>query len=336
MELAPRVQKLYSTKTVKRGLIIGKFMPIHKGHLALIEYSMRQCDELILSMSFTVNDPIDASLRFSWIKMIFKDQPKVKPEIVIDDFDDESLPLTERTKLWASFIKRTYPPIDFIFSSEEYGEYFAANLGVKHFSFDLQRKKFPISASIIRQKPFQYWDFIPAVVRPYFVKKICFYGPESTGKSIMAKQMAEKYNTGFVPEVAREFITNNNFTVEDIIKIGREHYQRIVDKNKTANKILFCDTDAITTQIYSYQYLNVIPPVLYDLENKITYDRYFLFDIDVPWIDDGLRDLGHKRKEMFKIFREALEKRGISYTLVTGDWHQRKKIVITIIEKLLQ
>src|SRR6185503_8746598 len=94
------------------------------------------------------------------------------------------------------------------------------------------------------------------------IKLVCFYGPESTGKSFMAKKMAEKYKTEFVPEVARELITSNNFNREDIIIIGRAQTERIFQRARKATKILFCDTDLITTQIYSRQYLKVVPPVL--------------------------------------------------------------------------
>lgn len=168
------------------------------------------------------------------------------------------------------------------------------------------------------------------------LKLICFYGPESTGKSALAERMAKKYKTEFVPEVARELITKNDFTAEDIIKIGHAHYHRIEEKLKTANKILFCDTDAITTQIYSQYYLGLVPPVLYELEKKVNYDLYFLFEIDVPWMADGLRDLPHLREEMFFLFKSALEKRNISYTLVRGNWAEREEIVRQAIEKILQ
>ena len=83
------------------------------------------------------------------------------------------------------------------------------------------------------------------------IKVVCFYGPESTGKSFMAKKMASTYKTEFVPEVARELITSNDFNREDIIMIGRAQTERIFQKARKANKILFCDTDLITTQIYS-------------------------------------------------------------------------------------
>lgn len=312
---------------MKRGLVIGKFLPLHVGHCALIKFAAGKCDELIVSMSFTDDDPIPANLREEWLKATFESFPKIIIAILEDNFDDESLPLPERTKLWADKIKSTYPKIDLLFSSEEYGEPFARNLGAEHHLFDLKREQFPISASKIRKNPFQHWMFIPRAVRPYFVKKICFYGPESVGKSTMAEKMAARYQTVFVPEVAREMLTKNEFDEQDIIDIGTAHYQRIIEQLPKANKFLFCDTDAITTQIYSKHYLNTIPDELYDLEERIQYDHYFLFDIDVPWISDGLRDLPHLREGMFHLFRDALDNRKINYTLVRGTWKEREDIV---------
>lgn len=163
---------------------------------------------------------------------------------------------------------------------------------------------------------------------------ICFYGPESTGKSSMAKHMAELYRTEYVPEVAREMISSNDFTIDDIIKIGRAQTQRVKEKIKTANKILFCDTDLITTQIYSKQYLKVVPDILLALEKEIQYDLYFFFDIDVPWIEDGLRDLGQQRDTMMKIFKDELSKRNIQPVLVKGNWEEREKIIEIEIKKL--
>lgn len=167
------------------------------------------------------------------------------------------------------------------------------------------------------------------------IKKICFYGPESTGKSIMAKRMAEHYKTEWAPEVAREFVSTNDFTIDDIIKIGHAQTERILEKTKTAKKILFCDTDLITTQIYCRHYLKVVPPILFELEKKIKYDLYFLFEPDVPWIADGLRDIGERRKEMLDVFKGELDKRNISYVSVTGSWDEREEIIKKEVDKLL-
>jgi HTH-type transcriptional repressor of NAD biosynthesis genes len=140
-----------------------------------------------------------------------------------------------------------------------------------------------------------------------------------------------------VPEVAREFVSTNNFNREDIITIGRSQTERVFEQARKANKILFCDTDLITTQIYSRHYLKVVPPVLYELEKMVQYDLYFLFDIDVPWVSDGLRDLGEEgeRKAMYDIFRGELERRSIPYIAIRGSWNEREKIMIDHINQLL-
>jgi HTH-type transcriptional repressor of NAD biosynthesis genes len=321
---------------LKRGLVIGKFLPLHEGHIALIRFAASRCDDLIVSMSFTAHDPIDPSLRFSWIKETFSRDAAIKTESVLDDFDDESRPWFERTKIWANFIRNRYPRVDLVFSSEEYGEHFAAHLGVAHLSFDPQRIQFPVSATKIRNNPFAFWDYIPVIVRPYFVKKICFYGPESTGKTVMAEKMAELFQTELVPEVARELITSNDFTIVDVLKIGRAQKERTMQKTKTANKILICDTDVITTEIYSQWYLKVVPNELYQLERAVQYDLYFLFDIDVPWIADGMRDLATEREQMFGIFRYELERRSLPYKLIRGNWEARTHMVIDQINAIIR
>lgn len=167
------------------------------------------------------------------------------------------------------------------------------------------------------------------------VKLFCFYGPESTGKSTMARHFASLYQTVFVSEVAREMITSNDFSREDIMAIGRQQTACTFQQLKKANSILFCDTDLITTEIYSRHYLKVVPPILYQLEEMVEYDHYFLFDIDVPWVADGLRDLGDKREEMFQLFESELKRRSISYTLVRGTWEERGAIIRNKIDQIL-
>lgn len=163
----------------------------------------------------------------------------------------------------------------------------------------------------------------------------CFYGPESTGKSTMAKRMAERYQTEYVLEVSREMITSNDFTVEDILHIGRAQTARVQEKMKTANRILFCDTDLITTAIYCDTYLHVVPAELAELEKMVQYDQYFLFDIDVPWVADGLRDLGGKRPAMYERFRKELERREIPYIPVSGTFEEREARIAEAVEAWL-
>ena len=74
---------------MKRGLVIRKFLPIQAGHIALIKFEAQQCDELIVSMSYTPHDAIDCSLLFSGIIELFKEYKCIKPALVLDNFDYE-------------------------------------------------------------------------------------------------------------------------------------------------------------------------------------------------------------------------------------------------------
>jgi HTH-type transcriptional repressor of NAD biosynthesis genes len=165
---------------------------------------------------------------------------------------------------------------------------------------------------------------------------ICLYGPESTGKSTLARHLAAHYHTDYVPEVARELVTSNSFTADDIVRIGRAQTQRVLEKIKTANRFLFCDTDLITTQIYCRHYLGRVPALLFELEREVVYDHYFLFDTDVPWVADGMRDLAsdEQRRAMLATFRHELECRGIAYTLVRGNYAERDAFVKAMVDRL--
>lgn len=319
-----------------RGVVIGKFLPPHQGHLALIEFGAKRCDELIVSVSAGEGYTIPAPLRVQWLTQLVAQWPHVKVLPLIDNFDDPSLPWHERTKAWATAIASAYGKIDRVFSSEEYGDPLARNLGAQHVEFDPGRQQVPISASMIRSKPFRYWEFIPPIVRPYFVKKICFFGAESTGKSTLALKMAQRYHTVSVPEVAREMITSNDFTVDDIVRIGHAQTNRVLDLSRVANKLLFCDTDLITTEVYSQHYLGVIPEVLFELEKQVAYDLYFFLDIDVPWVADGLRGLGDRRQEMSDVFMNELKKRNIPFVLVRGTFAEREQAIISKIDELIE
>lgn len=319
---------------MKKGLVFGKYMPVHKGHLALIDFALSQCENVIVSMSFTPNDPISPNLRYNWLLEIFSDNPKIEVVRYLDDFNDENLPLVEATKLWAVFINREFPDIDAFFCSEEYGEPLAFHLQKPCIIFDKKRQEVPVSATKIRQNPFQCWEFLPDVVKPYFVKKVCLFGPESVGKTTLSQQLAEHFRTVWVQEAARDILkSNEEIDEQKLIEIGTAQTNLVMQKSQKANKILFCDTDLITTQIYAHHYLGYVPTKLIELEKEVTYDLYILLDIDTVWVEDPLRDLGDKRAEMYQVFLSALEKRKLNYVKISGSWENRtQKAIQAVVE----
>ena len=166
-------------------------------------------------------------------------------------------------------------------------------------------------------------------------KLICLYGPESVGKTTLASRLADHYGTLFVQEVARDLITSNNLTLDDYEQIGYAQTAAVLEAVPKANRLLICDTDVITTAIYADIYLDAVPVILRELEQKVAYDLYFLLDIDVPWVADGLRDLGHRRREIYLKFKAALDERGSAYVLVSCTWEERWNTVTEAIDRLL-
>ncbi len=317
------------------GLVFGKFMPVHLGHLALIDFARHQCDQLIVSMTISPDDVILPELRLRWLTELLAPHPTIEVVAETNEFHDPTLSLWEATKLWATFIKQRFPTVSVFFSSEDYAVPLAHHSGLQYVAFDPPRQRVPVSATLIRQQPAMYWNFIPEPVRPYFVKKICLYGPESVGKTTLARQLATEYQTIFVPEVARTVITGNNFSEEDFIRIGYAQTEAVQQATRQANRVLFCDTDVITTQIYASIYLPKIPPVLYELEHQVSYDTYVLLDIDVLWVADSLRDQGHRRPEMLARFRHELDRRSLPYHFVSGPYSDRLNTIRQVTDRQL-
>ena len=215
--------------------------------------------------------------------------------------------------------------IDFVFSSEDYGERLAAELNAVSVCIDLKREKFNISGSQIRENPFTHWEMLPVEVRHWFVKKIVITGPESTGKSTLTKLLADAFKTNFIPEYAREYLDKKGRYVRpaDILPIAEGHVRSEDIAIKNSNKILFCDTDLIVTEIYAWHYFNSVPEEILKNNKNRHYDHWLLLNIDTPWVADWQRDLGDQRDKFFRIFEQKLKEYNKPYTLIEGNWNER-------------
>jgi HTH-type transcriptional regulator, transcriptional repressor of NAD biosynthesis genes len=169
------------------------------------------------------------------------------------------------------------------------------------------------------------------------IKKICLYGSESVGKTTLAKELAEHYQTEWVPEMAREYLGDRKCEYDDFVWIARWQTTEVLRKTLYANKILICDTDVITTELYARIYFNDCPKEVIDLQRVVYYDLYLFLETDVPWIGDEQRDLGDPsvRKNIRDMFLIALLQRGIQPILIKGNWEERKQQAITAIDVLI-
>ncbi|MDG5490418.1 ATP-binding protein [Psychroserpens sp. SPM9] len=172
--------------------------------------------------------------------------------------------------------------------------------------------------------------------------KVVLYGPESTGKSSLAKTLAHWYDTVFVEEFSRIYAetkakNNLQLTKHDVLPIAIGQMQLENEQLNHANRLLICDTDLLETKVYSEFYYDDFCPDMvkkYALEN--TYDLYFLTYIDTVWEADGIRDQPHNRLQQFQRFEEALADSKKPYVIVKGSFEARLEICKQHIDKLLK
>ncbi|WP_406685605.1 ATP-binding protein [Seonamhaeicola sp. MEBiC1930] len=172
--------------------------------------------------------------------------------------------------------------------------------------------------------------------------KVVLFGPESTGKTTLSRQLARYYNSIWVPEYARAYLQNkwNNerktCEPEDLLPIAKGQIRLENELAQKTDTVLICDTDLLETKVYSEAYYKGnCDPILekYAIEN--TYDLYFLTYIDVPWEADDLRDKPQEREEMFNTFEAALKKYNKPYVLLKGSKQERLKLATKHIDNLL-
>ena len=312
---------------MKKGLVFGKFMPLHKGHIALIEFALKHCNELYVVICFTGKEPINHVIRKQWLYRFFEHTPSLT--LVSFGYDEKDLPNTsvsskEVSKLWADAFKKLLPDTDIVFTSEKYGDYVAEYMGVEHLGFNEMRNIVPVSGSAIRSQPFRYWEYIPSLVHSFFVRKVCIVGTESTGKSTLTEKLAKHFNTVFVKEMARDVIeTTDECTYEDLLKIAETHAKAIIEKQLIANKLLFVDTDLNITCSYS-EFLFSRPLVVESWINEANcFDLYLFLEPDCEYIQDGTRLSEKERNRLSEHHKSFFKKKGISFITIDGNWQDR-------------
>jgi HTH-type transcriptional repressor of NAD biosynthesis genes len=324
---------------MKKGLVIGKFMPLHKGHIALIEFALKRCDELVVLICATDSEPIAAVQKLTWVRETFESDTRVKPQLLV--YDERELPNTSESSevvsaIWADYLKSNLTPIDIIFGSEPYVAYVAEFLACEHIIFNEERTIVPVSSTKIRNWPMAYWDFIPEKVKPFYVKKICMYGTESTGKTTLTQKLAAYFNTAPVTEMAREILEHTyECTEEHLMQIAELHARTILEKTKQANKVLIVDTDINITRSYSRFLFNKELPVPGWIAAANKFDLYLYLDNDAPYVQDGTR-LSKKDRDLLNGYhKNELTSRNISFELLTGSWDEKFENAKKPIEKLM-
>jgi NadR type nicotinamide-nucleotide adenylyltransferase len=311
-----------------RALTLGKYAPLHRGHQLVIETALAETDEvvvLIYDAPETTGVPL--AVRAGWIRGLY---PGVR---VVEAWDGPAevgyTPGIMRTHERYVIETLGIRGITHFYSSEPYGEHMSRALGAVDRRVDEARRAVPVSARDIRRDPFAHREYVDPLVYRDLVVNVVFLGAPSTGKTTLAARLAELYGTEWMPEYGREYWERHQvgrrLTPEQLVEIAEGHLAREDDVLTRANRYLFTDTNAVTTETFARSYHGTVPGRLAELADRAArrYDLTFVCGTDIPYADTWDRSGAADRAAFQRQVLQDLARHRVPYILLHGSLDER-------------
>lgn len=347
---------------MKTVAILGKFMPITKGHLGMIEhYSNKYKDDKIyVFVCYTEGETFPVDVRYSWVKRATSHLSNVEIKYVLEQLGSSSDGRQSDynvSKTWATWLKKQYPEITTFGGSEPYVQMMAESIGIDFDIYDIDRVNVPISATMVRTDIHKYKDMlaIPEIYDEY-VYKIAVVGLDSSGKSSLVHWLSTQFDCEVVNEYGRDYCSiytpandgtdnflNDTFrgrrSLEDI---GYGHHKLVIAGYRNAwkkkKKLLLVDTEHYVTRGFYQRYFNEDSRYLKDLCNFQHYDGMIYCSL-LPLEDDGTRRqatiderIENDKKLQEMIFGNVKDSKIIT---VPTDYTERKNMAKDFVNSVL-
>jgi len=148
--------------------------------------------------------------------------------------------------------------------------------------------------------------------------KVGIIGPESTGKSTLARYLAKRYKGLYVPEYAREFVEQKGTTEvtwDELCGIARH---QIEEMRSLSEAVVFFDTELIVTKVWFDYAFGRVPEWLLDAIKTYPMDVYLLTYPDTPWVPDKARSNGSDeiRMELFNRYEQEIQATDVPYYII--------------------
>ena len=316
-------------------MVLGKFLPPTLGHQYLVDFARHYVTDLTVIVGSLRREPIPGDVRWRWMREMFSDVNVVHLTDELPQYPHEH---ADFWKLWHASIRRFIPTgPDYVFASEDYGFKLAEVLGARYIPVDQPRSQVQVSGTVVRDDPMGHWDYLPACVRPWFVRKVCIIGPESTGKTTLAGRLARHYKTAMVAEYARGCIDahGGKVTADMFELFVRGQAASEAALARQANRVLICDSDAFTTALFHELYHGSRPDFIMEEARRRSYDLYLLTVPDTPFVAEPQRQHEAHRDWFFKQCAEWLAGLNARYVLIQGDWETRFQTACAAVDTLV-
>lgn len=166
------------------------------------------------------------------------------------------------------------------------------------------------------------------------ITRIALIGPESSGKTTLCRDLADHYQSVWVPEFARDYVAalGRKYTVEDIVYCYNQQLKQEKELMAKANKYIFSDTELIIAKVWSEDVFKKVPKWIEENLETTKYDFYLLTYYDLPWKHDPVRENPHRREFLFEWYKGELEGRHFQFSVIHGTGEERILNAISAIE----
>lgn len=357
----------------RHGLVIGKFYPPHLGHHHLISYAADQVEQLTVLVLASAVESVPLDTRVRWLTEVHRGARGEENVAVIGGRCDVPMDLRS-DPVWAAHVAimrssvgaHTSAPVDFVFSSEAYGDELASRLGATHVLVDPGRTTVPVSGATVRGALEERWGHLHPVVRAGLATRVVVLGSESTGTTTVSRALADHYRakggvwrgTRWVPEYGREYTVQKLqraqgaarrsgeplpaledlvWGADDFAQIASTQRRREEEAAADGSPLLVCDTDALATEVWEHRYAGAgshgAEP---GLSRSDVPKLYLVTDHRrVPFVQDGWRDGEHLRREMTGWFLQRLTQKMQSWVLLTGSLRDRLELAVRVTDEAL-